>query len=38
MQTNDYYQMEVITLNYRIVYELLVLDRNTWNHIIISIR
>ena len=34
MQTKDYYQIEIITWNYMIVYELLVLDWNTWNLIL----
>ena len=33
MQTNDYYWIRIVTLKDIIVYELLVLDRNTWNHI-----
>ena len=32
MQTNDYYQIEIVTWNHIIVYELLVLDKNTWNN------
>ena len=31
MQTNDYYEMEIITSKHIIVYKL-VLDRNTQNH------
>ena len=31
VQTNDYYQIEIITWNHIIVYKL-VLDRNSWNH------
>ena len=29
----NYNQIEIVTLNYIIVYELVVLDKNTWNHI-----
>ena len=32
MQTNDYYQREVVTWNHITACRLLVLDRNTWNY------
>ena len=32
MQTNDYFTIKIVRLNRMIVYKLLVLDRNTWNH------
>ena len=31
MQTNDYYYIEVFTYDHIIKYQLLVLDKNTWN-------
>ena len=36
MQTKDYYQIGILTLNYIIVYKSLVLNRNTWNHIAVQ--
>ena len=35
MKTNDNYLIEIVTLNHITVCELLVLDWNTWNHIIV---
>ena len=31
--TNDYYQLEIITWKYIIVYKLFLLDSNTWYHL-----
>ena len=33
VQTNDYYQVKIVTRNHTIVFELLVSDRNSGNHV-----
>ena len=33
MQTNDYHWIRIVGLNNIIMYDLLVLDKNTWYHV-----
>ena len=36
VQTKDYYWIGIVILNHLIVYELFVLERNTWNQFVLK--